>query len=175
MDDIYAGAEPGRSHRAMVRLASEGRLVAVITQNIDGLHQAAGLSADRLVELHGNGTFARCLSCGLRHELAPIREHFEATGLAPRCACGGLVKSASIAFGQPLDAAAIRRATEAALACDLMLVLGSSLLVRPAARFPELARRHGAQLVIVNRQPTPLDAAADVVLRADIGTALATY
>ena len=175
MDDIYAGARPGRPHRALARLGEEGRLVGVITQNIDGLHQAAGLAADKLVELHGNGTFARCLSCGKRHELAPIREVFEATGVPPDCNCGGLLKSASIAFGQPLEPAKIERATELALVCDVMLVLGSSLLVRPAARFPELAQRNGAKLAIVNRQPTPLDDAADVVVQADVGTVLTSF
>ena len=173
MDDLYAGARPGRGHQALVRLALAGVLGAVITQNIDGLQQAAGLPADRLVELHGNGTYARCLDCSRPHDLAPIRRRFEADGTCPVCACGGIVKSASIAFGQPLVAADLDRAVEAALSCDLMLVLGCSLLVRPAARFPEIAKQRGAGIVIVNREPTPLDAAADLVIRADIGTVMA--
>ena len=174
MDDLYAHAAPGRGHLALARMALEGRLVAIITQNIDGLQQAAGLSAEHLIELHGNGTFARCLSCGLRHELEPIRRCFEATGSPPFCGCGGIVKSASIAFGQPLGTDELRRSTEAALSCDLMLILGSTLLVRPAAQFPVLAKRNGASLAIVNHDPTPLDDAADLVIRDDIGAILSS-
>lgn len=170
MDDIYAGARPGRTHRALACLAAEGHLGTVITQNIDGLHQAAGLEPARLVELHGNGTFARCLDCGERHELQPIRHRFEATGEAPVCGCGGPVKSATIAFGQPVPTEDLRRSRNAALAADLFLVLGSSLVVRPAATLPLIAREGGAVLVIVNRDPTPLDAAADLVIRADVGS-----
>ena len=172
MDDLYAHAVPGRGHLGLVRLSRAGRLVAAITQNIDGLQQAAGLPAEQLIELHGNGTFARCLTCGRRHELEPIRLRFESTGEPPLCGCGGIVKSASIAFGQSLNGEDLRRAGEAALSCDLMLVLGSTLLVRPAARFPVLARQNGASLVIVNRDPTPLDEVADLVIRDDIGTVL---
>ena len=124
------------------------------------------------MELHGNGGYARCLSCGTRQELAPIRARFERDGALPDCRCGGIVKSASIAFGQALDEDDLRRAVSAALGCELFIVLGSTLLVRPAARFPELARRNGARLAIVNREPTPLDAAADLVVRADIGDLL---
>ncbi len=172
MDDLYAHAVPGRGHVALARLARQGRLVSIITQNIDGLQQAAGVPEHQLIELHGNGRFARCLSCGSRHDLDPIRAHLESTGEPPGCGCGGIVKSASISFGQALDPADLRRATDAALTCDLMLVLGSSLLVRPAARFPILAKRNGASLVIVNNDPTPLDDAADLVIRDDIGSIL---
>ncbi len=172
MDDIYAGAKPGRGHHALVRLAERGQLLSVITQNIDGLHQAAGLAEDRLVELHGNGTFARCLSCGRRHDLDGVRRRFDADGQPPACGCGGIVKSASIAFGQKLDPEDLSRACAAALDCDLFVVLGSSLVVRPAARFPLLAKRNGARLAILNREPTPLDIEADLVVRADIGDVL---
>ena len=127
---------------------------------------------DEIVELHGNGTYARCLGCGARHELAPIRAGFEADGSLPACRCGGIVKSASIAFGQPLDPEDLRRAVDAALGCDLFVVLGSTLLVRPASRFPELARRNGARIAIVDREPTPLDGEADLVIRDDIGDVL---
>ncbi len=172
MDDIYAGARPGRGHRALTRLFAAGRLGAVITQNIDGLQQASGLPQDAVIELHGNGSYAACLDCGRRYELAPIRITFEADGTLPRCACGGIVKSASIAFGQPVPQDSIRRAASAVLGCDLLLVLGSSLVVRPASRFPELAARNGARVVIVNREPTPLDGLADLVIHDDIGTSL---
>ena len=172
MDDLYAGARPGRGHRAVARWAAEGLVRAIITQNIDGLHGAAAGAGDEIVELHGNGSHARCLGCGARFELAPIRARFEAEGALPQCPCGGIVKSASIAFGQPLDRAVLERAVDASLGCDLFVVLGSTLLVRPAARFPELARRDGARLAIVNRESTPLDGQADLVIRGDIGDVL---
>ncbi len=172
MDDLYAGARPGRGHRAIARWAASGLVHSVVTQNIDGLHGAAAASGDRIVELHGNGTFARCLNCGRRHELAPIRARFESDGALPECTCGGIVKSASVAFGQSLNERDLERAAEASLACDLFVVLGSSLMVRPAARFPDLARRNGARLVVVNREPTPVDAVADLVVLADIGDVL---
>lgn len=172
MDDLYAGSRPGRGHRAIARWAAAGLVHSVVTQNIDGLHAAAAGPGDRIVELHGNGTFARCLGCGKRHELAPIRARFEAEGTLPECGCGGIVKSASVAFGQPLDEGDLRRAAEASLACDLFVVLGSSLVVRPAARFPEMAQRNGAKTVVVNREPTPFDVVADLVVLADIGDVL---
>ena len=172
MDDLYAGAAPSRGHRAVARWMAAGLARTVITQNIDGLHAAAGRAGDDIVELHGNGGHAACLSCGTRYALAPIRARFERDGALPDCPCGGIVKSASIAFGQALDEAVLRRAVAAALGCDLFLVLGSTLLVRPAARFPEFALRNGARLAIVNREPTPLDPRADLVLRAEIGDVL---
>ena len=174
IDDLSKGARPGRTHRALVALARTGRLRAVITQNIDGLHQAAGLAPSSLVELHGNGTFARCLSCGTRHELDDVRRDL-ASGEAPACECGGMVKSATIAFGQPLDRETAQRAQAAALDCDLILVLGSSLLVRPAASLPVLAQRQGAVFGIVNREPTRLDEVADLVVRGDVGHAVASW
>lgn len=172
MDDLYAGARPGRGHRAVARWAASGLVRTVVTQNIDGLHLAAGAAGDDIVELHGNGSYARCLNCGERHDLAPIRSRFERDGTLPECRCGGVVKSASVAFGQALAPADVRRAVDASLGCTLFIVLGSTLLVRPAARFPELARGNGARLVIVNREPTPLDGEADLVIRGDIGDLL---
>ena len=175
MDDLYAHARPGRGHRALARLAAAGKMPAVVTQNIDGLHQASGLAPGQVVELHGNGTYAACLDCGARHELAAVRPRFEATGVAPVCACGGIVKSATVAFGQAMPAGPLRRARELSENCDLMLVLGSSLAVQPANRLPLIAKRAGARLAIVNNTPTPLDGEADLVLRGDIGTALDHY
>lgn len=172
MDDTYRGARPSRGHHALAGLVRSGKSPGIITQNIDGLHQAAGLPDEAVTELHGNGTYATCLGCGLRHELGPIRARFEASGCAPVCeACGGIVKSATVSFGQPMPAAAMRRARELALACDLFLVVGSSLVVYPAAGFPVLAKRNGARLVIVNREPTELDAIADLVVAGEIGPA----
>jgi NAD-dependent deacetylase len=148
----------------------------VITQNIDGLHHESGLSPERVIELHGNGTYATCLSCGRRHELVDIRARFESDGAAPVCeTCGGIVKSATISFGQAMPENALRRAQALTLACDLFLVVGSSLVVYPAAALPALAKQNGASLVIVNREPTAFDDVADLVIRAEIGVVLEPF
>ena len=176
MDDIYAGAKPSRGHKALARLVARGSLEAIITQNIDGLHQASGVPEAQIIELHGNGTYATCLSCGLRHELPVVRAGFEATGSAPVCTgCEGIVKSATVAFGQAMPAAAMQRAKAASTHCDLFLAIGSSLVVYPAAAFPLVAREAGARLVILNREPTPHDDKADLVLRGDIGDILEPF
>ena len=170
MDDTYAGARPGRGHRALAALHQAGRMPELITQNIDGLHQQAGLPADHVIELHGNGTYARCLECGERHELSDIRPIFEREGDAPVCRiCGGLIKSATISFGQAMPEREMRRAVQATLACDLFLAIGSSLVVFPAAGLPRAAHDNGAKLVILNGEATRLDGLADLVIRADIG------
>jgi NAD-dependent deacetylase len=170
MDDLYAGAQPGRGHAALARLVAAQKLTHVITQNIDGLHQASGIMPERIIELHGNGTYARCLDCGQRHELLAIRVLVEGESRAPSCtACGGIVKSATISFGQAMPQVEMQRARRATLACDLCLVIGSSLVVHPAAAFPALAKENGAVLVILNKDPTPLDGLADLIVRADIG------
>ncbi|QLP98840.1 MAG: NAD-dependent deacetylase [Rhodoblastus sp.] len=175
MDDVYRGVAPSRGHRALARLTAAGKISAIITQNIDNLHQASGVPDAALIELHGNGSYARCLDCGRRHELNEVRRSFESVGVAPRCDCGGLIKSATISFGQPMPEREMRRAQEATLGCDLFLAIGSSLQVYPAAGFPQLAKRNGARLVIVNRDPTPLDPLADLIVRGDIGDALALW
>jgi NAD-dependent deacetylase len=173
MDDHYAGATPNAGHRALARLVGQGRAPAIITQNIDGLHQASGVPDDRVIELHGNGTYATCLACGRRHELAEIRPAFEATGEPPDCAaCGGPVKSATISFGQAMPQDKMIRAQQLALEAELFLVVGSSLVVYPAATLPVIAKRQEATLIIVNREPTELDAIADLVVRAEIGAAI---
>ena len=176
MDDLHQGARPGIGHRALADLVHSGKMSAIITQNIDGLHQASGVPHDRVIELHGNGTYAACLSCGMRHELASVRSRLEASGVAPSCeTCGGIVKSATISFGQAVPAAALRRAQAEALACDLFIAIGTSLVVRPAAALPVIAKQNGARLAIVNREPTRLDSVADLVLNAEIGTAFASF
>lgn len=173
VDPLLAGAAPNRGHRAIAALVAAGKGRAVITQNIDGLHQSAGVPDDKVVELHGNGTYARCLSCAARTEIPPIRAAFLADGALPVCAaCGGLVKPATISFGQPMPEEAMRAAEAHTLACDLFLAIGSSLVVYPAAGFPVLAKRNGARLVILNREPTELDALADLVLNREIGPTL---
>ncbi len=173
MDDLYRGAHPSRGHAALARLYGEGRLRAVITQNIDNLHQMSGLPREAVIELHGNGTFAQCLACDLRHELDWVRSRFEASGTPPACRhCGGIVKSATVSFGQAMPEAAMRQAFAVLEDCDVFLTLGSSLVVQPAARIPLIAQRQGAKLAIVNREATPLDAAAQVVVRGEIGPVL---
>jgi NAD-dependent deacetylase len=173
MDDSYAGARPGRGHHALAALHNAGKMPFLITQNIDGLHQQSGMPPDRVIELHGNGTFAKCLSCEMRHELADIRPFFEQDGDTPPCrACGGILKSATVSFGQAMPEEQMRRAAKATLACDLFIAIGSSLVVFPAAGLPRAARENGTKLVILNREPTALDPMADLVIRADIGTVL---
>lgn len=176
MEEKFSTARPGRGHRALASLHRAGKIPAVITQNIDNLHQVSGFAAEDVIELHGNTTYAACLDCARRYELAWVRARFEADGCAPDCAgCGGYVKTATISFGQPMPEPAMRRAEEATASCDLLLAIGSSLVVWPAAGFPLLAKRNGAQVVILNREPTDFDDAADLVIRADIGAVLAPF
>ena len=169
----WTGREPNAGHMALKRLEDQGKLGCVITQNVDNLHQASGLDAHRVIELHGNASYATCLSCGNRYEFADLRQAFLATEQPPACVdCGGLIKSATISFGQQMPAGAMRRAEAETLNCDLFLVLGSSLVVYPAAEFPLLAKRNGATLVIINREPTDQDEYADLVLHDEIGPTL---
>jgi NAD-dependent deacetylase len=166
-------ATPNAGHRALSRLVELGRMPAIITQNIDGLHQASGVPDDKVIELHGNTTYAVCLDCRRRHELAWVREIFADNERLPECvACGGIIKTATISFGQAMPEAEMARAHEATLAADLFIVLGSSLVVYPAAGFPILAKRNGARLVIVNREPTEQDELADLVINAEIGATM---
>jgi NAD-dependent deacetylase len=175
MEEVFRAAAPNRGHRAVAELVRRGKAAAVITQNIDGLHQASGVPAERVVELHGNTTYAHCLDCARRYELEAIRTAFEREESTPVCEdCGGFVKTATISFGQAMPPAAMRRAETGTIAADLFIVAGSSLVVYPAAGFPELAKRYGATLVIVNREPTGLDAIADLVLHRSIGETLGT-
>lgn len=176
MDDATRGAAPNAVHRAIAGLVANGTIAMVVTQNIDDLHRRSGVPEDRLVELHGNGTYAACLGCGLRHELADVRAAFEATGDPPPCrGCGGLVKSATVSFGQAMPRDALRAAERASAAADLFLALGSSLVVYPAALLPLAAKRAGATLVVANREPTEVDAHADLVIRRDLVAAFAPY
>ena len=172
-DETMLKAEPNAGHRALAKLAEQGRLSAVITQNIDGLHQRSGIPDSKVIELHGNATYATCLDCGHRHELEPIREAFLGSGRLPVCEkCDGTVKTATISFGQAMPEIPMLRAQEEVMACDLCLVLGSSLVVYPAAGFPLMAKQKGARLAIVNRDPTDQDAEADLVIHAEIGPTL---
>jgi NAD-dependent deacetylase len=176
MDEKFSTARPGRGHRALAELYKAGKVPAVVTQNIDNLHQASGIPDDRVVELHGNTTYATCLDCARRYEFPWVRQRFEAAGRSPDCTvCGGYIKTATISFGQTMPEGPMRRAEELTLACDLFLAIGSSLVVWPAAGFPLMAKRNGARLVILNRDPTEIDNVADLVIRQDIGTVLAGF
>ena len=166
----WVGRAPNAGHLGVARLVARGKASAVITQNVDNLHQASGVPADRVIELHGNASYATCLECAERHELDELKALYEATGDLPACrACSGIVKTATISFGQAMPVEPMRRAEAETLACDLFLVLGSSLVVYPAAGFPIMAKRNGAVLAIVNREPTDLDGYADLVLHDEIG------
>ena len=166
----WTGRKPNAGHHAVARLIGGGKASAVVTQNVDNLHQDSGVPEDRVIELHGNATYARCLTCSARHELEDFRASFLEGGEVPTCRwCGGLVKTATISFGQAMPEGPMERAEEETLACDLFLVLGSSLVVYPAAGFPLLAKRNGAMLAIVNREETEHDRYADLVLHDEIG------
>jgi NAD-dependent deacetylase len=175
MEERFAAARPGRGHRAVASLYRAGKAPAVVTQNIDNLHQGSGIGADDVVELHGNTTYARCLECEQRYELDWVQTRFAAAGRAPDCQCGGHIKTATISFGQPMPEAALRRAEALTRSCDLFLAIGSSLVVWPAAGMPLLAKRIGARLAILNREPTEFDAIADLVIRDDIGSVLEPF
>jgi len=170
----WTGAKPNAGHYAVARLVARGKVGAVITQNVDNLHQESGVPTAQVIELHGNASYATCLDCGLRHELEVLKQSFLGRGEIPRCRdCKGLVKTATISFGQAMPQAAMARATEAALDCDLLIVLGSSLVVYPAAGFPLLAKENGAKVAIVNREATEQDRFADLVIHDEIGSVMA--
>jgi NAD-dependent deacetylase len=176
MDETLTGARPGRGHRALAALYRAGKVPAVVTQNIDNLHQASGISPDNVVELHGNTTYARCIGCGLRVELPRVWQTMQASGRAPDCMeCGEPIKTATISFGQAMPEDAMRRAADLARSCDLFLVIGSSLVVWPAAGFPVMAKQAGARLVILNNEPTDQDDLADLVIHHDIGETLSPF
>ncbi len=164
-------AEPNAGHRALVDLERSGRLRALVTQNIDGLHQKAG-STD-VIELHGTLYGIECLGCGQRTTMAGALERVDAGEEDPQClSCGGILKSATVSFGQNLDTAVLRRAQDAAKDCTEFYAVGTSLTVQPAAGLARLAARHGARLTIVNAEPTPYDHLAAAVIREPIGSVL---
>jgi NAD-dependent deacetylase len=176
MEEQFGDAAPGRGHRALASLYRSGKVPAVVTQNIDNLHQISGFAADDVIELHGNTTYAVCLGCAKRYELTWVRARMErANGCAPDCDCGGYIKTATVSFGQSMPGEPMRRAQELAESCDLFIAIGSSLVVWPAAGFPLMAKRNGARLVIINRDPTEFDDFADLVVQHDIGDVLAPF
>jgi NAD-dependent deacetylase len=173
-------AEPNAGHRALVDLERSGRLDLLVTQNIDGLHQKAGSDAARIVEIHGTSLEVMCLSCGDRQPAEPVHDRVRAGEADPACTvtrddgvvCEGILKSATISFGQSLVAEDLLRAEEAAANCDLVLAVGSTLAVFPAAGIVPVAVQHGAVAIIVNGEPTEMDGLADVVLRDSISECL---
>jgi len=166
-------AQPNAGHLAFVELARSGKLRAMITQNIDGLHQRSGLPAEIVLELHGTTTEAACLGCGDRITSDEACDRVAAGEHAPKCrACGGLLKPATISFGQPMPQAVLLAAGEAARSCEVFVAVGSSLVVQPAASLPLVAKQSGAKLIIINRDPTPLDEVADMVIQGEIGVEL---
>jgi NAD-dependent deacetylase len=163
-------ARASAGHLAVARLVERGHVACVITQNIDGLHEEAGVARERIIEIHGNGTYARCLSCGLRHEISWVSDVILREARAPCCTgCGGIVKSATISFGQAMPEQEMADARAATLDADLFIAIGSSLQVFPAAGFPVMAKQNRTPLVIVNREETGLDGLADLVVNAEIG------
>jgi len=168
----FATARPNVGHQVLAGWEAAGWMAGVITQNIDGLHQDAG--SRRVVELHGTARYVGCLECPARYDAGELVETFLDRGEPPLCqACGGLLKHATVSFGQALPSDAIQEASALSGRADVMLAIGSSLVVYPAAGFPELARQKGATLVIINRDATPLDSLAHAIVRAPIGVTLA--
>ncbi|WP_084420596.1 SIR2 family NAD-dependent protein deacylase [Henriciella litoralis] len=165
----WVGASPNSGHYAIADLVKRGKVTSVVTQNVDNLHQESGVPDDKVIELHGNASYAKCLDCGMRHELEELRAPWEADEEIICVNCAGLLKTATISFGQPMPEDKMERATAEAETSDLCIVLGSSLVVYPAAGIPVMAVRAGARLVIVNREPTDLDPYAHLVLNTEIG------
>ncbi|MGY1986555.1 SIR2 family NAD-dependent protein deacylase [Blastococcus sp. SYSU DS0669] len=164
---------PNAGHAALVDLERQGRLRTLVTQNVDGLHQAAGSDPARVVEIHGTVHEVECLGCHARTTMAEALDRVAAGEPDPACrACGGILKSATISFGQLLDPDVVEAAVDAAADCDVLLAVGTSLQVHPAAGLVDVAVRHGARVVVVNAEPTPYDDVADLVVREPIGTAL---
>ncbi len=173
MDAVMTAARPNDGHNAIAALYQQGKVPAVITQNIDGLHQMSGVKEEDVVELHGNTTYAKCLDCHKKMSLEAVKKVFAKNETLPTCSvCGGIVKTATISFGQAMPVVEMRRAEKEAIECDLFIAIGSSLVVYPAAEIPVVARHHGAELVILNREATPLDPYATLTINREIGETL---
>ena len=171
--DLMATAAPNTGHIGVAKLAQLGKLLGVITQNVDGLHQRAGVDDDQVIEVHGNANYATCLDCHQRYELAPIKQAFMQDDQLPYCQlCGGIIKTATISFGQPMPELAMQRAHQAVINCDLLLAMGSSMSVYPAASLPRVASQQGARLIIINNEATDLDDLCDLVIHRPIGESL---
>ena len=171
--DRFGTAEPNLGHAAIAHWVGAGKITRIITQNVDGLHQKSGVPDHQIIELHGNAQYATCLSCGDRYELAAIRAVFLPLETVPDCQqCGGIIKTATISFGQAMPETEMQAAHDASTDCDLFIAIGSSLTVYPAAGFPVLAKQQGADLIIINHEATDLDPIADLVIPQSIGAVL---
>ena len=167
---LYKNVEPNIGHYSIASFEQRGQLLGLITQNVDGLHAIAGVSPGKMVELHGTDRKVSCLGCGKNFDPDPIYTRLTEDILPSPCnGCGGLLKPATISFGQSMPQAAVKRAQEWSEAADIFIVVGSSLVVQPAASFPVIAKQNGALLAIINREPTPLDTLADYHYRGAIG------
>jgi len=173
MWETMKDARPNKGHLAVKKLEDMGKLLCIVTQNIDNLHQKAGNSPEKIIEIHGTAITVSCLSCRKKWPRAEIQEWIKQGIRVPQCdRCGGILKPDTISFGQAMPPDKLELAYRMAQVCDLCLVLGSSLVVYPAADIPHHAKRNGANLIIINRDPTPMDGLADVVLRESIGNVL---
>ncbi len=168
----WTGASPNAGHFAIAKLVEMGKVTSVITQNVDNLHQDGGVPDEKVVEVHGNASYAKCLNCGKRYDYEMLRPRWEADEDITCDFCGGLVKSATISFGQAMPEDKMVFAESEALSCDLMIALGSSLVVYPAANIPLIAKQNGAKYVIINREETDHDVYADMVIQSEIGPLL---
>mgnify|MGYP006086548121 FL=1 len=170
VDLTISKAKPNAGHMIISELNHIGKVSKIITQNIDNLHQISGVPEENVIELHGNTTFAKCLDCDLRYELNSIKKLFEQTNKPPYCKnCSGIIKTATISFGQSMPKEEMLKAEKASLSCDLFIAIGSSLKVYPAASFPLVAKKNGSKLIILNREGTDLDKYADLVIHDEIG------
>ena len=174
MYEAMKDAKPNQAHMAVAELERLGKLDCLITQNIDGLHYKAGNSPDKVLELHGTAMYVSCLTCGRRYNRDPIQRRLMAGEKAPRCdACAGFLKPATISFGQSMPERETQEAYERSATCDLFIVIGSSLVVQPAASMPVVAHQNGARLVIINRDETTCDDVADIIVKGEAGPAMA--
>jgi NAD-dependent deacetylase len=174
-EELYQGitqAVPNPAHMSLARLNELGLLQAVVTQNIDGLHQASGVPDDKIVELHGNTCRIRCMSCQKISPIDGVQERLSSGDRAPQCDCGGFLKPDTISFGQSMPAAEVEKSVIISSQCDCFLIVGSTLLVQPAAQMPVYAKNNGAFLAIVNLSETPCDSMCDVLIREKAGNVL---
>ena len=168
--DIIKKAKPNIGHIEVAKIINNNDSAHLITQNVDNLHQDAGVPQSKITEIHGNATYASCLDCNCRHELAPIKKAFLGSGIVPSCReCGGIVKQATISFGQSMPEIGMQVAQMKIVKCDLFITIGTSLVVYPVAGFPKLAKEIGAKLIIINNEPTDYDSIADLVIHKQIG------
>lgn len=168
----WTGATPNVGHRAIAKLVDIGKVTSVVTQNVDNLHQDGGVPDDQVIEVHGNASYAKCLNCGKRYTYEALQPRWEAGEDLTCDFCTGLLKSATISFGQAMPEDEMSFAEREALSCDLMIALGSSLVVYPAANIPLIAKQNGAKYIIINREPTEHDVYADLVIQSEIGPLL---